>query len=69
MTTAVQDLLVALSPPSRTQIWVQFAAVALLLLAVGLLAVTSCERVPPEPARPARKPDAPAPGRKPGRVS
>lgn len=24
---------------------------------------------PAEPARPARKPDAPAPGRKPGRVS
>lgn len=56
------DLLLALSPPSRTQIWAEWFAVALLLAAVGVLVLTYR---PPEPSRPARKPDAPKPGRPP----
>lgn len=45
-------------------------AYALLVLSVVALAAVHqpAERLPPEPCRPARKPDAPKPGRKPGRT-
>lgn len=46
------------------------AAYALFVLSVVVLAAVHepADRLPPEPCRPARKPDAPKPGRKPGRT-